>query len=103
MGDEVKFTDEQWERVATAAEDFAAVLQKEQAALRLVLSSNWAGACAEGEGTMQNLRDLLRGDSGSFAHAIAAEAQYLKDVAQQCRASKSVLMSIDDSISEQLK
>jgi len=103
MADEVQFTDEQWETVAKAAEVFAGVLQEEQAGLRLVLSSNWAGVCAEGEGTMRNLRDLLRGESGSFAQSIMSEADYLKDVARRCRASKSFLTETDGMQAEKFR
>lgn len=95
MADEVQFTDEQWEAVARAAETFADALDAEQRKLNHLLDVNWAGACAEGEGTMQNLRALLRGDSGSFSQSILSEADYLKSVASQCRASKAALAYID--------
>lgn len=93
--DEVKFTNEQWDALAEAAEVFAATLDDERARLRDVLVSNWAGACAEGESTMDNLKALVHGDSGSFSQAIFSEASYLKDVALGCRGAKTILKTVD--------
>jgi hypothetical protein len=100
MADEVQFTDEQWETVAKAAETFAAVLDTERSKLRLVLKSNWAGACAEGEMTMLNLQSLLTGESNSFSQVISSEAEYLTNIASQCRASQVALAAADEASSE---
>ncbi|PXW30028.1 UNVERIFIED_CONTAM: hypothetical protein DES50_109136 [Williamsia faeni] len=104
MGGEVKFTDEQWERVAMAAEDFAAVLKQERQALGDVLVTNWAGDCAEGTGTMENLRLLLQGaEPGSFSGAIGQELEYLQAVADQCRAARTDLTQTDVSSADDFR
>ncbi|HEY9312190.1 hypothetical protein [Williamsia sp.] len=95
MGDEVKFTDEQWEKVAQAAETFAATLKAEAVNLQDVVTTNWAGQCAEGEGIIDNLKDLVRGTDGSFSAAVGSEVSYLESLASQCRKSKSSLNLAD--------
>jgi hypothetical protein len=94
VGDEVKFTDEQWETVAQAAETFAGVLSEERAKLHDVIVTNWAGDCGEGEGVIENLRELVRGDSG-FVGAITSENEYLINLALRCRQSKQQLNQVD--------
>lgn len=103
MTDEVKFTDEQWDRVATAAEVFAATLDDEKSRLRSLLATNWAGACQEGEGTMANLRALLHGGQDSFEGAMESEATYLRSVASACHGAKEGLNTADGSNAADLK
>lgn len=92
MTDEVKFTDAQWDELARAAEAFATVLEMQRKQLDNVLTSNWAGACGEGRGVIENLRLLLQGaGSGSFGGAIKSEVVYLLDLAQRCRDANSTL------------
>lgn len=97
MTDEVKFTDEQWDKVAQAAETFATALDNEKVRLRSVLATNWAGACSEGEGTMENLRALLHGSQQSFEGAMESEATYLRGVASACTGAKRGLDGEDGS------
>jgi hypothetical protein len=97
--DEVKFTDAQWDELARAAEAFAEVLEAERKRLDNVLTVNWAGACSEGVGVLDNLRLLLQGAGGnSFGGAINSEVVYLLGLAQKCREATNVL-SGEDSIS----
>ncbi len=100
MTDEVKFTDEQWDRVAAAAETFAAALEHERAKLVHVLSKNWAGQCLEGEGVVANLKDLIRGPNASFSSAISTESAYLRSLAIHCAQSKAALESADEESAE---
>lgn len=96
MTDEVKFTDEQWDKVAEAAEVFARALESERRSLKNLLKKNWAGDCAEGVGTIDNLRMLLHGEGpSSFSGAVESEAAYLRSLAIQCRDAKSSL-TVDD-------
>lgn len=102
MTDEVKFTDAQWDELARAAEAFAGVLDIEKVRLRAVAATNWAGNCGEGNGIMDNLRELIHGENGSFAGAVTAEVEYLKSVALQCRRSKTVLTRADEAEAGQI-
>ena len=88
MTDEVKFTDAQWDELARAAEAFATVLDDQQVLLTYVLSTNWAGQCAEGTGLMDNLRSVLHGGTNSFVNSIASEASYLRSLAKVCGDAK---------------
>jgi hypothetical protein len=99
--DEVKFTDAQWDELARAAEAFAEVLEDERGRIRDTVAKNWAGDCAEGLAVFQNLRQLLHGDSNSFTQSANAEAVYLRDLALQCRKSKTTLSDADNYHSEQ--
>ncbi|WP_207842560.1 hypothetical protein [Williamsia soli] len=103
MTDEVKFTNEQWDALAEAAEVFAATLEEERTKLFHVLSKNWAGQCLEGEGIIANLKDLLRGADSSFSSAIVEEATYLKNLAAECHNSKVSLNKADSGSSERFK
>jgi hypothetical protein len=100
--DEVKFTDAQWDEVARAAETFAGVLENESGRLKDVVTTNWAGDCAEGTGLIDNLRQILYGEnSNSFSDAINSEAQYLRALSRQCATTKDSLLSEDEKISSQ--
>jgi hypothetical protein len=99
--DEVKFTDAQWDALAQAAEAFASVLEAEKVRLRAVAAKNWAGQCGEGNGIIENLRELIHGENGSLAEAVTSEAEYLKVVAVQCRRSKERLAEADSASAEQ--
>ncbi|PYE14691.1 hypothetical protein DFR67_112153 [Williamsia limnetica] len=103
MTDEVKFTNEQWDALAEAAEVFAQTLDDERGLLTHVLGTNWAGECAEGVGVTENLKDLLRGADASFATAIRDEAQYLRAFAAQCVNSKNALNGSDMGSAIQFK
>lgn len=92
MTDEVKFTDEQWDKVAEAADIYAQALEDQRGFLRDVLTKNWAGDCGEGAGTIENLRHLLnRGGSESFSGVVNSEAEYFRLLANQCRNAKATL------------
>jgi hypothetical protein len=96
LTDEVKFTAEQWETVARAAEVFARALDDERGRLRDVLTKNWAGDCGEGVGTIENLRLLLNGASSeSLAGAISSEVVYLLQIANKSRMAKESLTAQD--------
>lgn len=96
MTDEVKFTDEQWDRVAEAAEVYAQALEDERGLLRNVLTKNWAGDCGEGRETIDNLRRLLNGaDQESFSGVVNSEAEYFRSLAIQCRSAKTTLSAED--------
>ncbi|WP_143696489.1 hypothetical protein [Williamsia muralis] len=96
MTDEVKFTDAQWDELARAAEAFATVLQEEQSNLVNVLMTNWAGECAEGEGVIANLRELIRGGgNSSLAQVLDSESSYLRSLASNCIKSKTSMNVAD--------
>ncbi|WP_168176709.1 hypothetical protein [Williamsia sp. 1135] len=96
MTDEVKFTNEQWDALAEAAEVFAETLVTEREKLSNVLLKNWAGECEEGRGTINNLRFLLNGlGQDSFAGAIESESAYLRGIANTCRSAKNNLSGVD--------
>lgn len=95
MTDEVKFTDAQWDELARAAEAFATVLDDQQVLLTYVLSTNWAGQCAEGTGLMDNLRSVLHGGTNSFVNSIVSEASYLRSLAKVCSESKTSLNAVE--------
>lgn len=101
--DEVKFTNEQWDALAEAAEVFAETLEHERERLVHVLSKNWAGECLEGEGVVANLKDLIRGPNASFSAAISTESAYLRDLASQCGQAKQDLSAVDNDKSERFK
>ncbi|MCZ4552827.1 hypothetical protein BH683_021305 [Williamsia sp. 1138] len=96
MTDEVKFTNEQWDALAEAAEVFAKALDEEHESLANILTTNWAGECAEGIGTIENLRMVLAdGGVSSFSGAIKSESDYMRSLATQCRLAKASLSSAD--------
>lgn len=95
MTDEVKFTDAQWDELARAAEAFATLLDDQQVLLTYVLSTNWAGQCAEGTGLMDNLRLVLHGGRNSIANLIASEASYLRTFSEVCSDSKTSLNAVE--------
>lgn len=96
MTDEVKFTNEQWDALAEAAEVFAETLYAEKQKLRGVLATNWAGACAEGEGTFENLRTLLHDGPDSFIGSMDSEMLYLRSIAANCVNAKQGLTATDN-------
>ncbi len=98
MTDEVKFTNEQWDALAEAAEVFAVALDEERKSHERRRLQGLGGRLRRRYRYNRESPAVVHGEGpDSFAGSVRSEADYLRWFATQCRNAKTELGSEDAS------